>query len=83
MSEQTTTQTKEPKKGPKKRPKKGTPEVPVTAPQPEWHRLSAEEVLSRLDGGPGGLSNAEAAKRLEKYGPNEIVEKKKTPAILQ
>lgn len=83
MSSHTDIQLKESNKDRKKRPKKGTPGVPVTAPQPEWHRLSAEEVLSRLDSGPGGLSDAEAARRLEKHGPNEIVEKKKTPAILQ
>ena len=77
MSEQTATHIKEPKKGHKKRPKKGTPEVPVTAPQPEWYRLSAEEVLGRLESRPGGLSDAEATERLEKYGPNEIVEKRR------
>ncbi|MFN3466644.1 MAG: cation-translocating P-type ATPase, partial [Candidatus Brocadiales bacterium] len=79
MAGQTTT----PVKGPKKRPKKGRPEVPATAPQPEWYKLSAEEVLKQLESRPAGLSDAEAARRLEKYGPNEIVEKKKTPAILQ
>src|SRR3989338_2068435 len=83
MTEQTATHIKEPKKGHKKRPKKGTPEVPVTASQPEWYRLSAEEVLGRLESRPGGLSDSEATERLEKYGPNEIVEKKKTPAIIQ
>lgn len=83
MEEQVITKTKGPKKGRMKRPKKGAPTVPLIAPQPEWYRLGVEEVLRRLETGPDGLSDAEATKRLEKYGPNELKEKKKTPAWLQ
>ena len=44
-----------------------------------WHALSREEVLEKLDSGlEEGLSNNEAAKRLEKYGPNQLAEGKKT-----
>ncbi len=37
-----------------------------------WHALELEEVLKKLDTSLEGLSNDEARKRLEKYGPNEI-----------
>lgn len=36
------------------------------------HHLSAEEALHSLHGGPAGLSAAEAARRLEEYGPNTV-----------
>ena len=39
----------------------------------EWHSLSTEEALSRLDSGEDGLSPDDAARRLEEYGPNELV----------
>ncbi len=45
--------------------------------QNQWHAMSAEEVLKRLDVPAEGLSHAEAARRLEKYGPNTLKEKKK------
>ncbi len=83
MVGQTITQIKEPKKSHRKRHKRGAPEVPVAVPQPEWYRFGAEEVLRQLESSPAGLSDTEASKRLEKYGPNEIVERKKTPAWLQ
>ncbi|WEL22277.1 cation-transporting P-type ATPase [Halorhabdus sp. BNX81] len=37
-----------------------------------WHSRSVEAVLGAMDSGPDGLSEAEAARRLEEYGPNEI-----------
>jgi len=44
-----------------------------------WHALSREEVLKKLDSGfEKGLPNKEAAERLEKYGPNQLAEGKKT-----
>jgi len=45
--------------------------------QTAWYALSAEEVLKRLDTSAKGLSRAEAAQRLEKYGPNTLKEEKK------
>lgn len=43
-----------------------------------WHALTKEEVLRLLETEPEkGLTNEEAKKRLEKYGPNELTEKKK------
>jgi H+-transporting ATPase len=44
--------------------------------------LPIAEVEKRLDSSPDGLTGAEAAKRLTKYGPNEI-EEKKTNALLK
>ncbi|MDO9547019.1 MAG: cation-translocating P-type ATPase [Pelolinea sp.] len=44
-----------------------------------WHALSREEVLNKLDSGlEVGLSDEQAKKRLEKYGPNQLAEGKKT-----
>ncbi len=41
-----------------------------------WYQLPAEEVLQRLETHPeNGLSAADAAQRLEKYGPNELVDR--------
>ena len=38
----------------------------------QWYNLSSEEVLTRLGSNRGGLSQAEAADRLGKYGYNEL-----------
>ncbi|MGA2246859.1 MAG: magnesium-translocating P-type ATPase [Verrucomicrobiota bacterium] len=35
------------------------------------------EILQRLDASPGGLTDEEAAARLEKFGPNEVGQEKK------
>ncbi|HEU4434339.1 MAG TPA: HAD-IC family P-type ATPase, partial [Pyrinomonadaceae bacterium] len=37
-----------------------------------WHTLTVQESLERLESGPRGLTSDEAAKRLEKFGPNEL-----------
>lgn len=47
----------------------------------EWHRKSVEEVIAGTDSRPEGLSAAEASQRLEQYGPNELVEKKRKTAL--
>jgi Ca2+-transporting ATPase len=64
------------------------PDSPVRAADREdvsitWHALSADEVLKKL-GTPmeTGLSAAEAAHRLEQYGPNQLAEKPR-PTFLQ
>jgi P-type Ca2+ transporter type 2C len=42
----------------------------------EWHRLEVNEVLEKIDTNPeSGLSDGEAQKRLEQYGPNELIDK--------
>ncbi|MGD8628630.1 MAG: HAD-IC family P-type ATPase, partial [bacterium] len=42
---------------------------------------SIEEVLKQLSAEAGGLTSAEAKRRLEQYGPNDIPEKKTSPVI--
>ena len=41
-----------------------------------WYQMTAEQTAATLNTTPAqGLSDAEAAARLEKYGPNELVER--------
>jgi ATPase, P-type (transporting), HAD superfamily, subfamily IC len=37
-----------------------------------WHALPPEEALKLLNSGPDGLTDAEAASRLERFGPNDL-----------
>ncbi|MEX2287558.1 MAG: cation-translocating P-type ATPase [Planctomycetaceae bacterium] len=37
-----------------------------------WHTLSAVDVCAQLQSTPTGLTGAEAARRLDEYGPNEL-----------
>ena len=46
----------------------------------EFHLLSANDTLAQMQSGPTGITPAEAAIRLEQYGPNELEQKKKKPA---
>lgn len=39
---------------------------------PDWHALSADEVLRILQVAPGGLSREEAARRMARFGPNRL-----------
>ncbi len=39
---------------------------------PLWHTLSVEQAYGRLESTPAGLSGAEAARRLARYGSNEL-----------
>jgi len=48
----------------------------MNTPTDEWHALSGEEVLSRLDSRLVGLSAEEAVRRLEEHGPNRLPEEK-------
>ncbi len=50
----------------------------------EWYQLPADEVLQKLESDPeNGLTSAEAARRLEQFGPNELVEKgSKSPWLI-
>jgi P-type Ca2+ transporter type 2C len=47
-----------------------------------WHLKSIDHVLEELDSTPEGLSADEAARRLEKWGPNELIEKKRRSPVL-
>ena len=49
----------------------------------DWHRLNPDEVTARLQSSDLGLSPEEARKRLERFGPNELIEKKhKSPWMM-
>jgi Ca2+-transporting ATPase len=50
--------------------------------QQEWHALTAEEVLDHLRVEDSGLTSAEAKRRLEHYGPNQLTEAPR-PTFLQ
>jgi H+-transporting ATPase len=58
----------------KSKPKTNSEEPPQ--PKDELKTLPLAEVEKKLHSSPEGLSQAEAKKRLEQYGPNEITEKK-------
>ena len=64
------------------------PKAPDTKPsakpvaKDDLQKLPLAEVEKRLGSSPDGLTDAEAKKRLTKYGPNEIPEKK-TNALLK
>lgn len=49
----------------------------------QYYSLNNEELYKELDVSHNGLSDEEAKKRLEIYGPNLIKEKKKRPLILR
>jgi len=52
---------------------------------PAWHALTPEQVMKELEVGENirreGLTSAEAAERLEKYGYNKLSEKKKVSLL--
>jgi P-type Ca2+ transporter type 2C len=50
--------------------------------QPKWYGMTAEDVAKQLQVDPAkGLSTTEAQSRLQKYGPNKMVEKKKESGL--
>ena len=59
------------------------PQVPESKPdaKDDLKSLPMPELQSRLRSSPDGLSQAEAEKRLNEYGPNEIVENKTSPLL--
>jgi Ca2+-transporting ATPase len=48
----------------------------------KWHNLTVEETLKELDASRFGLSDEQAEERLRQYGPNELMDKGRTPAVL-
>nr|MDO8099542.1 cation-translocating P-type ATPase [Candidatus Njordarchaeota archaeon] len=48
---------------------------------PRWHLMRSEEILKSLKTSTKGLREEEAKARLEKFGPNEIVYKKKFSSL--
>ena len=66
------------------KPKAGEPTALPSKADPkkdDLKTLPMSEVEKRLTSSPDGLTQAEAAKRLTQYGPNEIVEKKTNPLL--
>ncbi len=59
----------------------GAKHAPPVAAKDDLKTLPMAEVEKRLGSSPNGLTQAEAATRLTKYGPNEIVEKKTNPLL--
>jgi len=59
---------------------KFTPQIDITKTKDlSWHALGADEVLKRLDTlADQGLSDEEAERRLQTYGPNQLAEKPPT-----
>ncbi len=59
---------------------KFTPQIDITKTKDmSWHSLKTDEVLKHLDTlADQGLSEAEAQRRLQTYGPNELAEKPPT-----
>ncbi|MFP4516905.1 MAG: cation-translocating P-type ATPase [Desulfovibrionales bacterium] len=56
---------------------------PWTEEQEEhWYVLDGEEVIRRLKSSDQGLSDEEAGRRLEQYGPNELVEEEPISAVV-
>jgi Ca2+-transporting ATPase len=53
-------------------------DVATKTSSPAWYSLTAEAVAQQLQVDPAkGLSSSEAEQRLQKYGPNQLAEKKK------
>jgi magnesium-transporting ATPase (P-type) len=50
----------------------------LTASEQQWHALEVEQVQAALDTGLRGISDDEALRRLEQYGPNQIEAEKPT-----
>jgi len=46
-----------------------------------WHGASTSDVLETLETDAGGLSSAEASRRLEEYGENDIREAERTSRV--
>jgi len=59
------------------------PRAPQSKPdaKADLKSLPMPELTAKLGSSPGGLSQAEAQKRLMQYGPNEIEEKKSNPFL--
>ncbi|GAB4482456.1 MAG: cation-transporting P-type ATPase [Thermodesulfovibrionales bacterium] len=46
-----------------------------------WYQASAKEVLHELESSESGLSDAEAKKRVQRYGQNKLVEEERTSRL--
>jgi Ca2+-transporting ATPase len=48
---------------------------------PEWHSMEKEKLLESLKVSEKGLSTEEAERRLQEFGPNELIERKGTTPL--
>ena len=48
-----------------------------------WYSLDKEELIRQLETKRSGLTQQEAAKRLEKHGYNRLTHKKRRPLLLR
>jgi P-type Ca2+ transporter type 2C len=48
----------------------------------DWHQLNADEAMDRLHSSGSGLLPEEARKRLEHFGPNALIEKKRKSLLM-
>ncbi|MEI3141229.1 MAG: cation-transporting P-type ATPase [Lawsonibacter sp.] len=48
-----------------------------------WHSMTARQVMEKLGSGPEGLSDGEAARRLERDGPNQLDPPRRPPLLLR
>ena len=48
-----------------------------------WHSMTARQVMEKLGSGPEGLSDGEAARRLERDGPNQLSPPRRPPLLLR
>ena len=62
--------------------RKKTKTTTSTKPSNSWHTIDCDRVLADLDTAKTGLSSDEAAARLLRDGPNELIDRGTKPAIL-
>jgi len=48
---------------------------------PEWHAMETDELVKALKANEKGLSEEEAKRRLQEFGPNELVERKRVTPL--
>ncbi|MCW8829671.1 MAG: cation-transporting P-type ATPase [Gammaproteobacteria bacterium] len=58
-----------------------TSSLPPQPQSPNWHALTDEEVVARLESSFDGLSQKSASERLHKYGFNQLSERKQRSAL--
>lgn len=52
-------------------------------PRAEWHTMAPEAALEALRSGPSGLSEPEAARRLQQHGPNRLPQGPRRSALVR
>ena len=68
---------------PERAPNTSHPPAAASGAGPAWHTLSAAETEARLDTRDTGLAEAEAARRLARYGPNRLPEQRRRGPLMR